>query len=132
MLRAALLIVLLAYVPLAAQNGVNAGRFNVEAPTLINLGFDWEISGDANRNATVEVQYREAGASAWKDGLPLLRIGGEKVYRQRENLEYIVPHAFAGSILNLKPGTEYECRLDRKSTRLNSSHSAKSRMPSSA
>lgn len=99
---------------LTAQNAVVAGRFNVEPPTLINLGFDWSITGDANRNATVEVQYRETGASQWKDALPLLRIGGEKIYRQRENLEYMVPHGFAGSILNLKPGTEYECRLTMK------------------
>ncbi|MGH9659799.1 MAG: hypothetical protein ACRD96_14715, partial [Bryobacteraceae bacterium] len=97
-----------------AQDAVTAGRFNVEPPTLINLGFDWEIAGDANRNATVEVAYRESGATAWKDALPLLRIGGEKVYRRRENLEYTVPHAFAGSILNLRPGVEYECRLTMK------------------
>ena len=30
------------------------------------------------------------------------------------------------------PAPDIYCRLDRKSTRLNSSHSAKSRMPSSA
>jgi len=32
------------------------------------------------------------------------RIGGEHVYRQRENLDYTVPEGFAGSILNLQPG----------------------------
>jgi hypothetical protein len=42
--------------------------------------------------------------------LPLVRVGGgEKVYRRRENLDYTIPDGFAGSILNLKPGTEYEC-----------------------
>ena len=45
------------------------------------------------------------------EALPLVRIGGENVYRRRENLDYTVPHGFAGSILNLKPGTEYECRF---------------------
>ena len=29
------------------------GKFVVEHPTLLNLGFEWEIHGDANRNATV-------------------------------------------------------------------------------
>ena len=41
---------------LIAQNAVQAGRFIVEPPTLLNLGFEWEISGDANRNATVDVR----------------------------------------------------------------------------
>jgi hypothetical protein len=44
-----------------AQDAVRAGRFIVEPATLLNLGFEWEIAGDANRNATVEVRYREAG-----------------------------------------------------------------------
>lgn len=96
---------------LIAQDATQVGAFKVEHPTLLNLGFHWSISGDANRNATVAVQYREAGQNDWRQALPLVRIGGEKVYRQRENLDYTVPHGFAGSILNLKPGTEYECRF---------------------
>ena len=96
---------------LLAQNATQAGRFVVEHPTLLNLGFEWAISGDVNRNATVAVQYRAAGEPAWRPALPLLRMGGEKVYRRRENLDYTVPDGFAGSILNLKPGTEYECRF---------------------
>src|SRR4029077_3480523 len=97
-----------------AQNGVRAGQFIVEPATLLNLGFEWEISGDANRNATVEVRYRETGGASWKPALPLLRMGGERVFRAAEHLEYTVPDRFAGSILDLKPDTEYECRLPRK------------------
>jgi hypothetical protein len=99
---------------LFAQDGVRAGRFIVEPPTLINLGFEWEITGDANRNATVEVQYRKTDETQWNDALPLLRIGGERVFRAREHLEYTVPDRFAGSILDLQPGTEYECRFTMK------------------
>ena len=94
-----------------AQNTTQAGKFVVEHPTLLNLGFEWAISGDANRNATVDVQYRAVGAAAWRNAMPLVRIGGENIYRRRENLDYTVPHAFAGSILNLQPGTEYECKF---------------------
>jgi hypothetical protein len=43
--------------------------------------------------------------------LPLVRIGGENVYRRREQLDYTVPDGFAGSILNLRPDTEYECQF---------------------
>src|ERR1043165_7602849 len=44
--------------PLQAQNSVKAGRFHVEHPTLVNLGFEWAIEGDVNRDATVAVQFR--------------------------------------------------------------------------
>ncbi len=111
-IRAALAtLVLFAAPALHAQNGVRPGRFIVEPPTLINLGFEWDIAGDGNRNASVAVSYRKTGSTAWSDALPLLRIGGERIFRVRENLDYTVPHRFAGSILNLDPGTEYECRF---------------------
>jgi hypothetical protein len=94
-----------------AQNAVTAGRFHVDPPTLESLGFWWSISGDANRNAQVAVEFRPTGEARWRQALPLLRIGGEQVGRDREGLHYIVPHGFAGSILNLSPGTEYNVRL---------------------
>ena len=90
------------------------GRFHVEHPTLLNLGFEWSIEGDANRNATVEVRFRKVGTEAWRPALPLLRIGGERVYRSRENMTYTVPDGFAGSILNLEPATSYECEFTLK------------------
>lgn len=96
---------------LAAQNSTKSGRFYVEHPTLLNLGFEWAIEGDANRNATVEVRFRKVRSEAWRPALPLLRIGGERVYRERENMTYTVPDGFAGSILNLEPGTSYECEF---------------------
>ena len=95
-----------------AQDGTQAGRFTVEHPTLHNLGFEWAISGDDNRNAAVSVDFRLVGDSKWRKALPLVRIGGERVFRTREHLDYTVPDGFAGSILNLEPGGEYECRLE--------------------
>jgi hypothetical protein len=106
-----LLNLLLAVTGAGADNGTLAGKFVVEHPTLVNLGFEWEIRGDANRNATVTVAYRSTGEPGWRTALPLVRIGGENVYRRREHLDYTVPDGFAGSILNLQPGTEYECRF---------------------
>ena len=80
------LLLLLASATAFAQNATKAGKFVVEHPTLLNLGFEWAITGDANRNATVAVKFRAVGESAWRPALPLLRIGGENVYRRRENL----------------------------------------------
>src|SRR5207247_11216954 len=88
-----------------------AWRFHVDHPTLLDRGFEWAIEGDDNRNAAVAVQFRPVGESKWRNALPLVRIGGENVYRRRENLDYTVPQGFAGSILNLQPGTEYECNF---------------------
>ena len=48
-----------------AANGVTPGQFVIEPATLICLGFEWDITGDENRNATVEVSYRVSGKSAW-------------------------------------------------------------------
>jgi hypothetical protein len=93
-----------------AQNGVQVGEFIVEPPTLENLGFEWKIEGDANRNATVKVEYRKAESSSeWKNGMFLLRIGGEHI--ERAGIDYTTTHMFAGSILDLKTGTEYEARF---------------------
>src|SRR5262245_20793829 len=107
-----ILCLVLAAIGPDVENKTQAGRFFVEHPTLRNLGFEWAIRGDANRNAAVSVQFRAVGESGWRQALPLSRIGGEHVYRLRENLDYTVPDGFAGSILNLHPGTEYERRLE--------------------
>jgi len=101
------------------EDSVRPGRFVVEPPTLICLGFEWDIAGDDNRNARVDVSYRESGKGEWKAALPLLRMGGERVTRighstPTEYVDYTVPHKFAGSILDLKPDTAYEVRLTMK------------------
>lgn len=86
-----------------------AKEFFVEPPTLVSLGFEWQIDGDDNHNASVSVSYRKRGDRDWKQGLPPLRLDHERI---NENaLQYITPNMFAGSIFDLEPATEYECRL---------------------
>ena len=80
-----------------AENATKPGKFHVEHPTLLNLGFEWPIEGDANRNSAVTVRYRKVGESDWREALPLMRIGGEHVLRRNEHLDYTVPDGFAGS-----------------------------------
>lgn len=91
------------------QNAVLPGELIIEPPTLICLGFEWKIEGDINRNAQVEVTYRPAGTEHWKRGMDLLRIGGEEA--GTPELNYVTPHMFAGSIIDLEENTTYECRL---------------------
>jgi hypothetical protein len=111
MINLGLVYLALAAMEAGSENSTFAGQFVVEHPTLLNVGFEWQIRGDANRNAKVVVEFRAVGEAAWRPALPLARIGGENVYRRREHLDFTVPDGFAGSILNLQPGTEYECRF---------------------
>ena len=105
--------------PMAKTGGANVvtpGELVIDPPTLTNLGFEWVISGDENRNARVEVSYRKKGAGDWKPAMPLLRLGGEHIYWGRAEaddhiLNVIVPNMFAGSILDLESGTAYEARF---------------------
>src|SRR3974377_279170 len=104
-----LTVLTLAALSLHAADRVTAGEFYAERPTLISLGFEWSIDGDDNRNSSVAVSYRKKGEAAWKEGPPLLRLGGERI---NENaFAYVVPNMFAGSIFDLEPGAEYECRF---------------------
>ncbi|MCY3844653.1 MAG: hypothetical protein OXH69_14050, partial [Acidobacteria bacterium] len=96
--------------PASARNGVVTGELVIEPPTLINLGFEWLIQGDDNRNAAVQVSYREPGEAAWSPALPLLRLQRERVYVGPQ-FDVITPNMFAGSILDLEPDTDYEARF---------------------
>lgn len=94
----------------AAVNQVTPREFIIDPPTLENLGFEWFIEGDDNRNATVAVSYRRQGASEFRRALPLLRLGGERIYTPTR-LDVVVPSMFAGSILDLEPDMVYEARV---------------------
>jgi len=89
---------------------VKPGDFVIDHPTLINLGFEWVIQGDDNRNAQVDVSYRKHGETAWKQGMPLLRLQGERIYQQG-SWDVVSPNMFAGSILDLEPDTAYDARF---------------------
>jgi hypothetical protein len=93
-----------------SANAVTPGELVVEPATLINLGFEWWIEGDDNRNAHVAVSFRERGATDWREALPLLRLQGERIYGE-SRIDVVAPNMFAGSILDLKPNTEYEARF---------------------
>jgi hypothetical protein len=91
-------------------NAVVPGEFVIEPATLINLGFEWFIQGDDNRNAAVAVSYRKKGDSQWKNALPLLRLQSERIYGE-SRIDYVSPNMFAGSILDLEPDTSYEAQF---------------------
>jgi hypothetical protein len=85
---------------------VTPGEFVIEHPTLVNLGFEWHVDGDANRNASVNVSFRKQGDTAWQAAMPLARLHGEQVY-QRNVFNLVTPNMFAGrfSTWNRAAGT---------------------------
>lgn len=106
----------------SAQNTTAAGEFTAEPPTLVSLGFEWRITGDDNRNAKVDVSYRKKSESNWRPALPLMRLQREQIGvapgpnaandpGRYPLFRYTAANMFAGSILNLDPDTEYECRF---------------------
>jgi hypothetical protein len=85
------------------------GELMVDPPTLENLGFRWYITGDSNRNASVQMAYREVDTAAWRDAMPMLRVHHEVA--NQDYRPYRTGNLFAGSVMFLKPGTAYEVRL---------------------
>ena len=94
----------------AAQQAVTAGELIVEPPTLISLGFEWRIEGDADRDAAVAVAYRRAGEREWRESLPLMRVQNERTHYV-ETLYYTAPNMFAGSVFELEEDTDYEVQF---------------------
>jgi hypothetical protein len=113
MRTACLALLALAILPaMAFGQGAGAsvpGQALVQPPTLRAVGVEWPLDGDANRNATVTLRYRRKGADAWRDGLPLLRIGGEET--KYLALDFTPPNMFSGSLFDLEPDTTYEIAL---------------------
>jgi hypothetical protein len=121
------MLALALFMAIATQNATTAREFSVEPPTLTSLGFDWNISGDDNLNARVEVSFRRKGDPQWRPALPLFRLHHEKIgapvgpgypappvsngSAYVNPFNYLVRNMFSGSILNLEPDTEYECRF---------------------
>ena len=122
-----ILLPLLLAAPLTAQTnnqrGVTGGEFVVESPTLVSLGFEWRIAGDDNRDAHVDVTYRQKGQQQWRRALPLMRLQREQIGiapgpgsagaisgaepPRFPLFKYTAANMFAGSILNVQPDTEY-------------------------
>lgn len=87
----------------------NALELIKESPTLHCLGFRWFVENDGNTNARVDVSYRVVGDSVWKQSMPLRRVESDALM-ERKPPESQTIHA--GSILFLRPDTEYEVKLD--------------------
>lgn len=93
------------------ENAIKPGTIYIEPSTFHSLGFQWNMSGDDNRNAKIAVAYRKQGSGDWSHALNLLRINGEVVGSNVPEKNFTCGNLFAGSILFLEPGMGYEVGL---------------------
>src|SRR5581483_9046493 len=94
--------------PAKPQPATKAGELRSYA-TLHSLGFEWDIEGDTNHNATCRASYRRSDESGWHEALSLFRVDYEGWYDNRKaDRPY---NMLAGSMLFLRPGAEYLVRL---------------------
>lgn len=92
-----------------AQDATAPGELRSDS-TIHSIGIEWDITGDADHDATCKVQYRVKGARAWKQALPLFRVDFYGWYADtKADRAY---NMFAGSVLFLQPDTTYEVKLD--------------------
>jgi hypothetical protein len=77
--------------------------------TFHSIGLELSIDGDANHNAVASLQYRASGSSPWKNGPDLFRVDYTPA-SPAPGLEAPF-NGFAGSILFLAPGQDYELQL---------------------
>jgi hypothetical protein len=86
----------------------------LERATLHSLGVYWVIRDDPGRTASVQLDYRKAGAPEWRAGFPLFRVERGAHLREKLLSRIDVPAdgwLFAGSALLLEPATAYELKL---------------------
>ena len=94
--------------PVDAADSVKADTLRSYA-TLHSLGFEWDVTGDADHDATCTAHYRTIGTSSWRSALDLMRVDYDGYYADtRADRAY---NMLAGSLFFLQPGTTYEVEL---------------------
>lgn len=90
---------------LKAQNKLIPQAATFDPPTAHTLSMVVPTTeGDANRNGTMEVSFREKGKTDWQESMALYRTNNGKGSSQ----------PFAGMLFDLKENTTYEIKLTAK------------------
>ena len=88
-----------------AQAATIPGEITLPHPTLEHISIEWAITGDDDDDGVVTVRFREEGATAWREGHPLVRVPAGS----NEGFSWANRHS--GSLFALRPGTGYEIEL---------------------
>ena len=109
LLLGSLLVCLAMPAHVEAANSINPGSLTSVYPTFENLAFDWDFSGDDNKNANVDIRYRPVGSGGWSEGMPLRRITAGSSTGTINPFSW--GNRFSGSLFKLNPGTDYQVEL---------------------
>jgi hypothetical protein len=97
-----------------AQTATTPGTVTTPYPTSRAIAIEWAFSGDSNANGVVTVRYRGNGASAsaWKTGMPLLRVpAGSNPTGMFGSGGGQWGNKHAGSLFDLDPAQIYDIEL---------------------
>jgi hypothetical protein len=100
--------------PEVSQPVTPAGEPVLEEPTLHCLGAYWIVPGDEEERFRVDMAYRKLGDEKWTVSLPMMRVRKGDTMQKTHEAELNPPAdawLFAGSVVNLSPGTDYELKL---------------------
>src|SRR5262245_2962868 len=98
--------------PASAQTATTAGAITTPYPTSRGIAIEWAITGDSNANGVVAVRYRANGASAWKTGMPLVRVpAGSNTTGTFGSGGGQWSNKHAGSLFDLEPSQIYDIEL---------------------
>jgi len=91
--------------PARADDATTPGAITTYT-TFTSAGFEWAITGDANANCVVTLEYHRHGDSAWKPAQPLWRVETGLWHHGEDPGDLL-----AGSLFFLDPATTYDARL---------------------
>jgi hypothetical protein len=97
--------------PSPVAPAIVVGALEVDPPTFHCLGLSLAVEGDDNYNAIAIVSYREPGGT-WREALPLFRVRPDTLHDAGTDERIGFRPQFAGSIVDLVPGTTYEVRVE--------------------
>jgi hypothetical protein len=87
------------------SNVANMGSSRLDA-TFKNVGFAWNMSGDADHDSWLFLEYRAAGTTNWHPAAPSMRAYPEAIV----NGAPLGLNHHAASAMHLKPNKRYELR----------------------
>ena len=99
-------LILLSVSYMYAQNALTPGNIQIN-PTFEHIGILYNISGDANLNSDLQIEFREQGNGAYQNGAVTMRSHSGLVV---DGSTFNVNH-HAGSAMFLQPNTTYDIRL---------------------
>lgn len=100
------MLTVLCYSPVLAQNNVGVANVLL-TPTFEHMSIHVNISGDANRNSTLQIEYKPSSGGSWMPGGVTMRAHPQLIIDGLTTTR----NFHAGSAMFLQPATSYDFRI---------------------